>query len=247
MTQSRQGKRDSGTESSERFTDATLVETTDQEALIKEARRRRRRRVAVIGGSIVLVGALIATVAVLQSSTPPTPSATRSARSTAAAPSAGTIPRTCSPSQLTATVVFNQSGTDLGAIKLTNSSSKACSLSGRPQVSVFSGAGRALATTEVTFARAGLPEKPPGPLVLFADRTLPQGIVELDWYWCGASPGAISFKIQFSKWSSPLVIPNQAVSPAEFMPDVPPVCPKLALFAVDEIRGLTSNGFTAAT
>jgi hypothetical protein len=135
----------------------------------------------------------------------------------------------------------------LGAIKLSNTSAEACSLSGRPQVDVLdqtgtNGTDSMLPTIELPYARAGLPPQPKGPVDLSPGGTSPQGIIELDWYWCGALPGAVSFEIYFSKWSLPLTVPVQAVSPAGFMPAIPAGCPSTALFAVDVIRDFSANG-----
>jgi hypothetical protein len=216
------------------------VEVTDEEALIKEAKRRHRRRVTTIAASFVVVGVLIASAVILMSATPNAPASKEASTSPRSPSSPG--PPTCSPGQLVASVAFNQSGTDLGAIKLTNSSVKTCSLSGRPQVSVINGSDNTLDTTEVPYARAGLAPQPNGQVVLSANGTSPHGVVELDWFWCGAPPGAVSLEVRFSNWSSPLFVPNGAVSPAGFAPDVPSGCPDTALFAVDTIRALGPNG-----
>lgn len=229
------------------LTDSLHVDVVDQQALIKEARRRHRRRLASIAAAIVLMGVLIASAVALLSSSPKTPERKADAR-THRSHSVVLSPARCSPGQLVATAVFNQSGSDLGAIKVSNTSAKACSLSGRPQVDVLNvtgsnGTDSLLNTVELPFARAGLPPPQPNAAVeLSANSAYPQGIIELDWYWCGAPPGPVSFEIYFPKWSLPLSVPVQDVSPAGFRPAVPAGCPNTALFAVDVIRGLGSSG-----
>jgi hypothetical protein len=209
--------------------------------LIKEARRRHRRRVVIIGAAILLVGAAVAVGVSLPSSTLIRP--TRSA-STATRPQSTTlIPPRCSPDQLDATAAFNGPNSELGAIEISNTSAKACSLSGRPQVDVLNvtgtnGTDSSLHTVEIPYSRAGLPPQPNAPVELSAGGTsiAPQAVIELDWLWCGATPGPISFEIWFPKWSLPLTVPVQAVAPPGFLPAVPPGCPTTALFAVDVIR-----------
>ena len=154
---------------------------------------------------------------------------------------------TCSAAQLHATVAFNETRSDLGAIKFTNSSAKACSLSGRPEVFVANGGGSRVEIAESAFARAGLPPATNSPVVLPSSSGQPQAIVELDWSWCGTPLGAITFEVEFPGWSSPLVVPNSAISPAGFSPQVPAGCPGTALFAVDVVRGFNQNGFEAPT
>jgi hypothetical protein len=232
--------------------DAPPVEVVDEWALIKEARRRHRRRLASIAAAIVVIGVLITLAVVLLSSTPNVP-AGKAANRAPRSHSVVLTPARCSPNQLAATVLFNASHTDLGAIKLSNTSAKACSLSGRPQVDVLNvtgsnGTDSVLNTVELPFARAGLPPPQQNASVqLSAGGSFPQGIVELDWYWCGAPPGPVSFEVWFPKWSLPLTVPVQAVSPAGFLPAVPSGCPSTAVFAVDVIRGLGPNGVIVPT
>jgi hypothetical protein len=214
----------------------------DEDLLIREAKRRHRKRLAAIGTSvIVLTGLVVGGVVALSSTPTATPSRHHAARTPS--PSAAATPAVCSAGQLGTTVVFNQTGSDLGAIKLTDTSAHACSISGRPRVSVFDGAGKRLQLSEIAFARAGLPAGTPGPVVLPASGTAPSAIVELDWFWCGAAPGAISWQLQFPSWRSPLVIPYTALVPSGFSPAVPTGgCPGTDLFAVDDVRGFGPNG-----
>jgi hypothetical protein len=144
-------------------------------------------------------------------------------------------------------VAFNGSHSDLGAIKLTNTSATTCSLFGRAQVDVLNVTGSnetdsLLNNVELPYARAGLPPQPNSPVELTAGGTSPQAVIELDWFWCGFTPGPISFEIWFPKWSLPVNVPVQAVSPPGFLPAVPSGCPTTALFAVDVVRGFGANG-----
>jgi hypothetical protein len=148
----------------------------------------------------------------------------------------------CSSGQLTATVAFNLSGTELGAITLTNTGARACSLAGQPNVVVLDSAGNALRLSESIFHRA--PDWPPpsSPIVLSPGGALPHAIVELDWTWCGPPPGRIRFEIRFPGWPSPLTVPNASISPSGFTPAPCTVSGHRALFAVDVVRGLGSSG-----
>jgi hypothetical protein len=213
-----------------------------EELLIKEARRRHRRRVAIIGSAFLLVAAAVAAGISQSSSTRTRPA--RSTSSTVPRPHPTTlIPPRCTPDQLDATAAFNGAHSELGAIEISNTSAKVCSLSGRPQVDVLNvtgtnGTDSALETVEIPYSRAGWPRQLNAPVELSArgTSTAPQAVIELDWLWCGATPGPISFEIWFPKWSLPLTVPVQAVSPPGFLPAVPPGCPTTALFAVDVIR-----------
>ncbi len=222
------------------------------DVLFKEARqRRRRRRVGMAGVSAVVVAAAVALGVVLPSSSHGR-SARRTATTTSRSHSATSGPPRCSVGQLAATAVFIGPNFELGAIKISNTSAHACSLSGRPQVEDLNvtgtnGTDSTLNTIELPYARAGLPLPPKSPVELSAGGASPQAIVELDWLWCGAPPGSISFEVYFPKWSLPLTVPAQAVSPAGFRPAVPSGCPATALFAVDVVRGLNSNGLVSST
>jgi hypothetical protein len=213
--------------------------------LIKEAKRRHRRRLSLMA-VVALACVGLAVAGVMLGSTP--------ARLPAGKPKTAHLPgpasaagATCSAAQLHATVAFNQTGTDLGAIKFTNSSAEACSLSGQPEVFVVNGAGRRVDLAESKFARAGLPPGTSSPVVLSSSSRQPHAIVELDWSWCGTPLGAITFEVEFPGWSSPLVVPNSAISPAGFSPQVPAGCPGTALFAVDVVRGFSQNGIAVPT
>jgi Protein of unknown function (DUF4232) len=166
---------------------------------------------------------------------------TKSATSTpSAVPVTPPIVPMCSPSQIEVAVAFNQSGNDLGAIKLANTGSQPCSLLGQPTVSVLDGNGTPLVLTESTYARAGLPPPPSSPVVLSPSTTSPGAIVELDWLWCGAPLGSMSLEIQFSGWPSPLTVPNAAISPPGFAPEQS-TCSQ-SLFAVDVVRAFGADG-----
>ena len=217
----------------------------DEELLIKEAKRRHRRRLGLVGAVVVLLAVVAWGFSVLLSTSPPAKQ--RSPVSPQKPPATAAVASSCQQGQLSAVVAFNQSGSDLGAIKLANTSKQACTLSGRPQVSVINGTGNDLGVVESPYGRAGLPQGPTSPVVLSSSSGSPQAIVELDWQWCGSPPGTTSFDIRFSGWSSPLVIPNAAVSPAGFSPSVPDGCPNTALFAVDVVRGLYPDGVVAGT
>jgi hypothetical protein len=148
----------------------------------------------------------------------------------------------CMPSQLTGTVAFNAAGSELGAIKLTNNSNAACSLSGQPTVKVLGDNGNPLAQTESVFHRA--PDWPPptSPIVLSPSGQLPQAIVELDWVWCETPPHKLEFQVRFSTWSSQLDLPGTSISPSGFSPHSCSSSGSNALFAVDYVRGLGPNG-----
>jgi hypothetical protein len=139
----------------------------------------------------------------------------------------------CTSKQLTATVVFNSIGTELGAIRLVNHGSRACSLSGQPEVEIISASGRALALDESTFQRA--PDSPAGqgPVALSASGGAHQAIADLD--WCGFSFKHSRISINFNGWSQPLIVRGSSVTPADFYP---PACPDPSqkLFAVDPVR-----------
>lgn len=188
-------------------------------------RRRRapgpRRVLAVVLATAAVVGAVALVIAYGPRSSRPGPGhvpATQPAPGTTV-PTPTSTPKTsvaagaCAASQLTATVAFNQSGAELGAIRLTNTGAQQCTLSGQPKVQALDGRGAALDLSESTYHRA--PDWPPpsSPIVLSPSGALPQAIVELDWTWCSASPGRVSFAIRFSGWPSPLDVANTAVSP----------------------------------
>jgi hypothetical protein len=206
--------------------------------IIKEARRRHRRRIL---GVTVVAAALAVTGFELASTG-------GAARRQSHARTLDTHPRplapglsSCAVGQLTATVVF-QSGSDLGAIRLTNTAAARCTLSGRPTVTIVAGSGRPLVLNESAFARAGLPAPPTQPVALSANRALPQGIVELDWTWCGAPPGPVSFKIEFRRWPQALTVPYSAVAPAGFVPAGCGDSGLRPLLAVDGVRGIRPDG-----
>lgn len=172
-------------------------------------------------------------------------SSTPSSTTSSLAPSSTTRPAAvaaCTANQLTATVAFNATGTELGAIRLSNTAGEACSLSGQPTVTVLGDNGAPLAQTESIYHRA--PDWPPPvrPIVLSPSGELPQAIVEIDWVWCGPSPRQLEFQVRFSAWSSPLDIPGTAISPSGFSPAQCSSSGTGALFAVDYVRGFGSNG-----
>jgi Protein of unknown function (DUF4232) len=214
--------------------------------IIKEARRRHRRRLLGASTVVAVFLGLIAfgTATILGGSPHRSSGRTASTRLPPQPPALSS----CSTDQLAATVAFNQSGTDLGAIKLTNTSARPCSLSGQPKVVIINGSGSALGENETVFQRAGLP--PPFPptqaIALSANRQLPQAVVELEWDWCGAPPGSIQFKIQFSGWPQALTVPYSAISPSGFVPENCNDSGLRPLLAVDGVRGLGQDGIVTA-
>lgn len=170
---------------------------------------------------------------------------TSSSTTTSPKPSNTTRPVTaaaCAENQLTGTVAFNATGTELGAIRLSNETSHSCSLAGQPTVTVLAGNGTPLALTESTYHRA--PDWPPptSPVVLSPSGALPQAIVGLDWIWCGPAPGELQFQVRFSGWPSPLVVTPSSVSPLGFSPASCSSSGLGSLFAVDYVRGVGPNG-----
>ncbi len=214
-----------------------------EDLIIKEARRRHRRRLLLVSGVAVVVSLLGFEIANIWGGSPH-----RShGRTVSTRPSARPATLTsCSVGQLMATVVFNQSRTDLGAIKLTNMAAHPCSLSGRPRVTIIDGLGGPLDLHQSPFQRAGLPPPPRQPIVLSANRSLPQAIVELDLTWCGKPPGAVQFGVQFSNWRETLTVPNSAISPAGFVPADCTDSGLSPLLAVDDVRALGQDGVVTA-
>lgn len=149
---------------------------------------------------------------------------------------------TCAPNQLTGTVAFNATQSELGAINLSNTSSQSCSLSGRPTVTILGDNGLPLSQNETTYHRA--PDWPPptSPIVLSASGALPQAVVELDWVWCGSTPHQLEVQVRFPTWSSPLDIPGTSISPSGFSPATCSSTGLSALFSVDDVRGFGQNG-----
>ncbi len=207
--------------------------------IIEEARRRHRRRLLGVSAVVVVVLGLIGfgLANILggrhdrdDGEHPSSPSPQVSALSS------------CSVGQLAATVAFNGSGTDLGAIKLVNTSAHPCSLSGQPTVEIVDGSGIVLGLDESPYQRAGLPSPPTQPIALSADRALPQAIVELDWTWCGTPTGPMQFTIQFPDWPHALTVPNAAVTPSGFVPAGCADSGGNPLLAVDAVRGFGQDG-----
>jgi hypothetical protein len=151
----------------------------------------------------------------------------------------------CTASQLIATVDFGESRTELGAIKMTNTTAHACSLAGQPNVVVLGRTGNPLNLGESLFHRAPDWPAPTSPIVLSPSGALPQAIVELDWIWCGSPLGNLRFKVQFSGWLSQLEVLSSAVLPSGFSPALcssPGGQSQSELFAVDYVRGFGANG-----
>ena len=146
---------------------------------------------------------------------------------------------TCAESQLVATVVFNQLGTELGAIKFTNIAGRACALSGRPQIVVYDGAGHSLGLKESADDRAPDLPAPTKPIELAASGSSDQAIVEVD--WCGFATSAGHIDIRFAGWNEPLVEQDSSIEPSGFSP---PSCldPSQQLLAVDYVRGSKNGG-----
>jgi len=149
---------------------------------------------------------------------------------------------TCAPNQLTGTAVFNANQSELGTIKLSNMATEACSLSGRPTVTVLGDNGLPLSQTETTYHRALDWPPPSNPILLSASATLPQAIIELDWIWCGPIPRELEVQVRFSGWSSPLDIPDSSITPSGFSPATCSSTGLSAVFAVDYVRGFGPNG-----
>ena len=154
-----------------------------------------------------------------------------------------TVASACTAGQLMGSVTFNATGTELGAVKLSNTSASACSLQGRPAVTVLNAHGTALDLDEVPLRRAGLPAAH-GPVNLSPGPASPHAIVELDWTWCGAQPGNLAFQILFAGWSAPLVIASSDVLPVGFVPVGCSTSGGNALLAVDYVREIGPNGIS---
>jgi len=178
------------------------------------------------------------------------PSSSHSATSTSSSsgatsstsPTTTVVATACMPDQLMGTVVFNATQTELGAIKLSNTASEACSLSGQPTITILGDNGVPLSQTETTYHRA--PDWPPptNPIGLSASGALPQAVVELDWIWCGSTPHGLEVQVRLSGWSSPLDIPGTSISPSGFSPATCSSTGLSAVFAVDYVRGFGPNG-----
>jgi uncharacterized protein DUF4232 len=227
----------------------TVTRTSDlprvDDLIIEEARRRHRRRLLGVSAVVVVVLGLIGfgLATVLGTGVPQR--STGTTVSTRPPPAVSAL-SSCSVGQLAVTVAFNESGTDLGAIKLVNTSARPCSLSGQPKVGIVNGSGSVLGLDESPYQRAGLPSPPTQPIALLADRALPQAIVELDWTWCGTPPGPVQFTIQFPDWQHALTVPNTAVTPAGFVPAGCADSGGNPLLAVDDVRGFGQNGIVTA-
>ena len=158
-------------------------------------------------------------------------------------PSKAPVTGACNESQLTAAIVFNQPGTELGAIRLTNGGSRPCSLSGRPQVVVYDGAGDNLGLEESAYQQAPDLPTPRSPIQLGSSGSSSQAVVDLD--WCGFTTTSGHIDIRFAGWTNPLVEQDSSIRPLGFSP---PGCPDLSqtLFAVDDVRGL-KNGAVVVT
>ncbi len=139
----------------------------------------------------------------------------------------------CARSQLKADVVFNQLGTELGAIKFTDTSTLACSLSGRPQIVVYDATGHSLGLSESAYQQAPDLPAPKTPIRLSASGSAPQSVVELD--WCGFQTLHGKIGIRFSGWAGELEVQDSSIMPLGFSP---PACldPSQRLFAVDYVR-----------
>jgi hypothetical protein len=145
----------------------------------------------------------------------------------------------CAKNQLDAAVVFNQPGTELGAIRLTNTTKFACSLSGRPQIVVNDSSGSSLGLSETAYHRAPDLVAPNSPIVLSASGSTKQAVVELD--WCGFQTHDGYIDVRFSGWTSALVVEDSSFAPPGFSP---PACldPSQKLLAVDFVRAFGSKG-----
>jgi hypothetical protein len=209
--------------------------------IIKEARRRHRRRLLGVSAVVVVVLGLIGFGLATILGAGGRQRSNQTTVSTRPPPQVSAL-SSCSVGQLSATVAFNGSGTDLGAIKLVNTSAHPCSLSGQPTVEIVNGSGIVLDLDESPYQRAGLPSPPTQPIALSANRSLPQAIVELDWTWCGTPTGPMHFKIQFPDWPQALTVPNAAVTPSGFVPAGCADSGGNPLLAVDAVRGFGQDG-----
>jgi hypothetical protein len=202
---------------------------------------RRRVRLAFAVG----LGLLCSACGVSSSSHSATSTSSSTRATSSASPTTTRAPAAaaaCVPNQLMGTVVFNTTQSELGAIKLSNTASAACSLSGQPTVTVLGDNGLPLPQTETTYQRAPNWPPPSSPIVLSASGALPQAIVELDWIWCGPTPHELEVQVRLSRWSSPLDIPGSSISPSGFSPATCSSTGLSAVFAVDYVRGLGPNG-----
>ncbi len=203
-------------------------------ARVRVARLSRGRALAWAG---VLAAALVialVSVHIVQS---------RTVRTPAGLPSSKGSVRACATSQLTAAVAFDQPGTPLGAVRLSNTAGTSCALSGQPKIVVFDSAGHTLSLIESTYHRAPDLPAPASPVELAASSSSPQAIVELD--WCGFQTSGGRVEIRFSGWTEPLVEQASSFKPLGFSP---PTCPDPSqkLFAVDYVRSLRTSGVVSA-
>jgi hypothetical protein len=161
------------------------------------------------------------------------------ARPTGPHPAKPSTSGACARNQLEAAVVFNQPGTELGAIRLTNTTKSACSLSGRPQIVVNDSIGHNLGLSETAYNRAPDLGAPKTPIVLSASGSSKEAVVELD--WCGFQTHGGYIDIRFSGWTNALVVEDSSFAPPGFSP---PACldPSQKLLAVDVVRAFGSSG-----
>jgi hypothetical protein len=151
----------------------------------------------------------------------------------------------CARSQLKADVAFNQPGTELGAVRLTDTSKVACTLFGRPQLVVYDATGHSLGLSESAYQRAPDLPAPKSPIDLAASGSAPQAVVELD--WCGFQTVHGKIGIRFSGWAGELVVKDSSIMPQGFSP---PACldPSQRFFAVDYVRAWPgTTGFASVT
>ena len=106
-----------------------------------------------------------------------------------------TIP-ICAPAQLQTMVVFNGPGNPDGDITISSNSPRACALSGRPTIRLFTSSRRPLAFTETPYRWSPSLPIPSGPIVMSPNQ--PWAIVEMR--WCGFSPAPRRMALSFRGW-----------------------------------------------
>jgi hypothetical protein len=207
---------------------AVVVPTAAGKRQIRLSRGRAIAWAAVIAAALVIA---LVSVRLVQSGSDRTP--------TGPHPTKASTSGACSKNQLEASVVFNQAGAELGAIRLTNTAKSACSLSGRPQIVVYDSAGHRLDLSESADDRAPDLPAPETPVELAASGSAQQAVVELD--WCGFQTLHGYIDVRFSGWTNALVVQDSSFVPPGF---TPPAClyPSDRLFAVDFVRGIGSKG-----
>ncbi len=197
-----------------------------------ERRVRLSRGRAIVWACVIalVIVVVVVSVQLVQSNPVRTP--------TGPPPTKASTSGACARSQLKADVVFNQPGTELGAVRLTDTSKVACTLSGRPQIVVYDATGHGLGLSESAYQQAPDLPAPRRPIHLAASGSAPQAVVELD--WCGFQTVHGEIGIRFSGWGGELVVQDSSIMPKGFSP---PACldPSQRFFAVDYVRAWPSG------